>query len=422
MPSFLSKPQQLLRPLLADKGAHALPRLGRLLPSKSAPDLEALSKRVILPSLPVADEDMTRIALWEKGRKLARQERWGDLSRRVQLADDARLSTHGGLPETTLLILGAHGDVVAAALDSLSDGVAPHPGGVEALEEILLDHSDDYAATLVVALAHLRIGRAWQQSDGFDEAERQQAAKKHIMRAHDLVAPFDAEDLDAPSVAMAKCAVAEFAAGSPRTDQLTAAYRALISLDPDCPQHMRDYGPLLLADATGDPALLNHEADRIAALTSDIWREGGYAWVSLDALTTDATALERLDTARLIAGLRDILDLRPNQFTANECAAFCAVTMRPGRQLSASGEKARAALHECLEWILSDHLHELHPRIWAETGHKERLATPRQSHRSILAQGRRTALQIIARRFADQLKDGSSIVFSSAGMYRLPAI
>ncbi|WP_371223017.1 hypothetical protein [Roseovarius sp. 2305UL8-3] len=414
----------MLRPLISDMAGRAAPRLTRLLPGRRGPDLDHLCKRVILPSLPVADEDMTRIAIWEKGRRLVRQDHWDELSRRVQLADDARLCTPGGLPETILLALGAHGDVVAAATDALHDGCPPEPGGLRALEEAQDERPDDYVPALVAALAHLRIGRAWLETGeaagmaGASDALRQ--AKGHTEKAGELIAFFDAEDLDAPSLAAARAALSEGPPNAQIPDGMIKAYRDLITLDPDCPQHMRDYGAVL-ARTYGDPDLLDNEAGHVAGLTRPIWGDGGYAWVYLDALAIDPNALLAIDPDRFIAGLRALLGNRSNQFLANEIAALCALKMAPGEAHPHAAEAKRAALHGCLDWVLAQHLHELHPRLWADTETHHSLSTPRPGHRALIAMGRKRALQCIAGFFADQLSDGSSIAFSPAGMYRLPA-
>ncbi len=425
MPSFFAKPQQMLRPLISDMAGRATPRLARLLPGRRAPDLDSLSKQVILPSLPVADEDMTRIAIWEKGRRMVRQDDWEDLSSRVQLADDARLCTPGGIPETILLILGAHGDVVAAATDTLRDGGMPEPGGLRALEDALEDAPDDYVPALVMALARLRIGRAWLEAGeaagvaGATDALRQ--AKLHTERAREGLAPFDSKKLDAPSLAAVHAAPSESPAAPETPKAMRKAYRDLITLDPDCPQHMRDYGAALTR-TQGDPDLLDHEAGHIAGITRAMWGDGGYAWVYLDALAIDPNALLTLDADRFIEGLRALLTHRPNQHLTNEIAALCALSMAPGGAHPHAAEPARAALHGCLDWVLGQHLHELHPRLWAGSDIHDSLSAPRPGHRALVAMGRKRALECIAGFFADQMADGSSIAFSPVGMYRLPAM
>jgi len=426
MPSFFAKPQQMLRPLISDVAGRTSPRLARLLPSRRSPDLDSLCKRVMLPSLPVADEDMTRIAIWEKGRRMVRQDHWDDLSRRVQLADDARLSTPGGLPEATLLVLGAHGDVVAAATDALHDGIPPEPRAMGALEEVLEDAPDDYVRALVVGLAHLRIGRAWLEvgdaSGVVGATGAMHHASAHADKARAVLAPFDPVDLDAPSLATAQAALSEGPPPPDTTDPQVTAYRALITLDPDCPQHMRDYGSLLSRANSGEAGLLEHEAGHIAGITRSVWDDSGYAWVYLDALACEPSALLGLDSDRFIKGLKSLVTLRPNQHLINEITALCAIKMAPGTAHPKAAERTRAALHGCLDWLLTNHLHELHPRLWAGSEIHDCLSTPRLGHRALVAMGRKRALHCIATVFADDMADGSSIAFSPAGMYRLPAI
>ena len=56
----------------------ALPdSVGGLNPRKKPQiDIEILTKHVILPSLPVTDEEMARAAHQDRGQRLARQENW----------------------------------------------------------------------------------------------------------------------------------------------------------------------------------------------------------------------------------------------------------------------------------------------------------------------------------------------------------
>lgn len=420
MPSIFARSQQMLRQLTKTKRPKAAPRLSRRSTKLRAQDLGALSKRILLPSLPSADEDMTRMAIWEQGRRLARQENWDTFSSKLQVADAARLSTAGGMSEAMLLIMGAHADVVAAASDSLLDGRAPDPMGLQALEGLLTDRPDDYTTALVVAMAHIRIARAWQSAIEGPLPIDTPNGPVHLESARDILSRFDAEALDAPSLAAVDAALIESLDPSP--GKIVASYRKLINMDPDCIQYLRAYGPILLsADAKQSTALMR-EAGMICDQTHDIWGDGAYVWVQIDALAQEPTALAHLDVDLFIQGMRDILKARTNQHIANELAAFCAMCMAPQPGLPRAAEAARARLHACLNWILERHLHELHPRVWAEWGQPLATTDPSTGHRVLLAQGREIALRSIAAFFADQLADGSSIAFSPSGMYRLPAI
>ncbi|HAW47121.1 MAG TPA: hypothetical protein DCX34_07755, partial [Roseovarius sp.] len=134
------------------------PDLLGLLRRKPETDLDSLSKRILLPSLPVTDEEMARAMHQDRGQKLARQEMWAELAQVIEYTDAARLRTPGGENATTLLAVGARADVVAAAEDALHDGADPDPSGIDALEEMQAEYHDSYPCALIVALAHIDIG------------------------------------------------------------------------------------------------------------------------------------------------------------------------------------------------------------------------------------------------------------------------
>lgn len=387
-------------------------------------DIEAMTKRVILPSLPVSDEELARAGHQERGLRMARQELWNDLSEKIRYADDARLATPGGEPASLLLAAGARGDVVAAAVDALFDGAEPDEAGLEAFENMHREMRDDYGCALVVALAHLDIGCAWRNLlDEKAPGEALTRFRSHLDAAERILDPFDGVELDAPSVAAARCSI--YAACEAHGPLVADEYEKLIDLDPDGHRHMRALGRDLLPPHAGGLSAIELEARRAAVRTAELWGAGAYAWVYFDALALEHRALDLLDAEFFAEGLRDIAARKRDQHIINMIAAFCAITMAPpsdGPGLSARAEGARAHLHECLDWVLQDHLQELHPLIWSQA-----LLSPGQSplmpsNRALVQKGRQTALRIIAERFASDIADGSSIAFSPAGMYRLPAL
>jgi hypothetical protein len=402
----------------------ALSRLRR----KPDPDLEDLMKRIILPSLPVSDEEMARATHQDLGLKLARQDLWEDLADRIDYADESRLATPGGEAASLLLAFGARSDLVAAAEDAIHDGMNPDMSGMEAMEDILLDHHGRHALALVVALSHFDIGWALQTATtsgelaaGPDTSDRIDA---HFQRAVDLLAPYDPQELDSPSLAAAKCALL---ATQRHPDRRVADdYEKLITLDPDCPRHMRALGFHLLPRYYGTYDQLELEARRTAARTGEVWGSGGYTWVYLDALATDDAALIRLDADYFIEGLEHILGIKRDQHVTNQLAAFCAITMAPDRArpaaLPGGSEATRSRLHDCLDWILSKHLTELHPLVWSQTLMSPGLTPALPSRRALVTRGRHAALRAIALRFAKDIAAGHTIAFSSSGMYRLPAL
>jgi len=124
--------------------------------------------------------------------------------------------------------------------------------------------------------------------------------------------------------------------------------------------------------------------------------------------------------------LHNILAIKRDQHVTNQLAAFCAITMAPDRPrpapLPESSDMKRAMMHDCLDWILSEHLQELHPLVWSQTLMAPGLTPALPSRRALVTRGRQAALRAIALRFAEEIADGSSIAFSSSGMYRLPAL
>ena len=404
----------------AGRGERGRARAGRM----TEREIDALARRVILPSLPISDEERARATHQDEGQKLARQDRWPELARRIRQADAKRLTTPGGETASLLLAFGARSDVVAAAEDALRDGADPDPHGIAALEEMLEDEGGDPACALVVALAHLDIAWAWHNAR-FETRPQQSLtrAQDHLERADRILGPLDGVALDSPAILAAQCALA--ATSDSRGRQLAEDYTRLIGSDPGGQRHMQAMGRHLLPLLTSHPTLLEVEARRIATLTQGRWGSGGYAWVYLDALMTDSRAMELLDPDFFIEAVRDIIDHQPDQHVVNQFAAFCAISMAPSGQngpLSRQAEATRARLHACLDWIVAKHMQELHPLLWSQT-----LLAPGQfptlpSRRALVTKGRQTALRIIALRFADQIADGSSIAFSPQGMYRLPAL
>lgn len=386
-------------------------------------DIDALTKRVILPTLPVSDEEMARATHQDRGQKLARQDRWGDLAARIRYADETRLSTPAGETASLLLAFGARSDVVSAAEDALHDGADPDEGGINALEDVLMEEEDDYACALVVALAHLDIAWAWH-CIRFDVAPDQALthAQRHLNRAEQILDGYDGRALNSPAILAAQCALC--ATSERRGLMLGEDYAQLIALDPDGHTHMRALGRYMARHLRKHPNALEVAARKVASQTDAKWQAGGYTWVYLDALMSEPSALTLLDPDFFIEGMENIIHRQKDQHVINQFAAFCAIAMAPKKddKATAANKKSRLLLHECLDWLVTDHLQELHPLIWSQT-----LLAPAQvpalpSRRALVVKGRQTALRIIAARFAEEIADGSSLAFSPQGMYRLPAI
>jgi len=412
-------------PRRAARRKPAQPRaLGRLLRRlglrRQRADLDLLAQRILLPSLAISDEKHARTRLHDTGQRLARQEDWTRLADRITQADAARTHTPGGETAASLLAAGARADAVAAARDAVGDGREPDPAGLDALEQVYAGHEGSYPIALVVACTHMDIGQAWRTggSAGTDRQDREARFLDHFRRAEELLAPFDAWAHDAPSLAAAQCALLA-ARPAPRR-RVAGDYARLIALDPDCTQHLRALGVALLPARFGSLDAVNLEARRMAAQHG----AGAYAWVWFDALALDADGLGVIDPDAFTEGLQAIAAQHPDQHIINEIAAFCGLVMAPRcgtARLPTARDRARATIHDCLDWLVARHLHELHPMIWAQALTGPGPASWLPPRRVSLAQGRQAALRAIAGRFADDLADGSALGFSSAGMYRLPA-
>ncbi|MBZ8119020.1 hypothetical protein KUD11_10215 [Roseovarius sp. LXJ103] len=391
--------------------------------SAHPPDLDTLARRIILPFMPITDEEMARAAHQDRGQKLARQEMWEELAQQLRAADLTRTATPGGESGAMLLAFGARSDVVAVAEDTLYDGKAPAPDGIDALEAVGREFPDKYPIALIIALAHIDLAWAWENTPGDVDnhlSGRQAHFDQHITRAEALLAPYCGLTENAPSLAAAQCALLAARPGHGRC--VADAYEDLIDLDPSSPRHMRALGQAIVPARGGSLQALELEARRTAARSGDIWGAGAYSWVYLDAVAMDPEALIFLDVPFFIDGLRDILRVSPDQHTANQLAAFCAITMRPRDGAPRAEIAAREALSGALVWILQEHLHELHPLIWTQALRRPGAAAPLPSRRALITEGRQTALRAIAALFADDIKDGSAIAFSPAGMYRLPTL
>jgi hypothetical protein len=393
-----------------------LRRLGLARP----PDLDDLSKRILLPSLPMSDEEHMRDHWFDIGQRCARQEDWEVLAERITEADRNRLQTPGGDMVSDLIAQGARADIIAAAGHAIADGREPDQAGLAALHAVVTEHAGSYPIALMVAHAHVDIGRAWRSSG---VAQGEVRFLENFAIAEALLDPLDAAALDAPSLAFAQCALLA-ARPAPRR-RVAEDYARLINLDPATPAHMRALGAALLPARFGSYREIETEARRTAARTGAAWGEGGYAWVWLDALALDPGGLGTVDAACFADGLRAIAQRKPDQHVINQLAAFCGLTLAPrrsGTRMSAAQERARATIHGCLGWLIADHLQELHPLLWSQALLEPGRITALPPRRTLLQTGRQTALRTIAACFAEEMADGKSLAFSSAGMYRLPAL
>lgn len=359
----------------------------------------------------VTREDKERSRYHEQGRFLARQEDWADLGDLIYKLDVGRVLTQGGTPAAELICGGARSDIVALARDYVTQG-EPHKtaDALAELEQIAADHSEEYGVALVVATAHIDIGWLWR-GEGWRQdipATRYAAFVHHFQRANDILARFSPAELDAPYLASVRCSL--LTVQILPTKQVADAYEGLIDLDPECPGYMRALGNHMLPRWFGDFEALELEARRTAARVSTKWGAGGYTWTYMDALAVDPMALSHVDPDYFLDGIRDILDRRSDQHSINMMAAYTGITMATPAQLPADAIANRKQIRSAFSWIVTDHLTELHPLIWANattfcTGETT------QSLVDMLEAGQVRALNTLNRHFGSSIQDGDLIHF-----------
>ncbi|WP_146587432.1 hypothetical protein [Puniceibacterium confluentis] len=394
---------EALRSVFATR-APAAPR-----PANSAPQLPSLR----IETCDRTPEEHERARYFAQGQFLARQEQWEELSRLIRTFDRHRVTTPGGTPVADVLALGARADAVDAARDAVRRGdVHGAHAPLAALEDIWAEHSGDHGVGLVVALAHIDTGWAWRGEGWTQEvpAARMAAFHSHFRAAAQIIDGFDAFELDAPALAAARCAL--LAADMRPSLRVADDYEDVIDLDPRSPRHMRSLGNHMLPRWFGSYEQLELQARRTAARTRDIWGAGAYAWVHFDALAVDPGTFRRLDSELFVEGLHDILARRPDQHTVNLLAAHTGLTLAR----AAAPGSGRARVAGCFDWIVRDHLCEVHPMVWAAALPYAGSA-PRGGCAETVARGRARALSTLAEHFAPEIRRNRKISFEADGLH-----
>lgn len=339
-----------------------------------------------------SDEEDQHHALFEAGLFLARQDAWATLGDRIREADATRAMTPGGVPEAEILAEGARADAVTAASRAVAHGDELAAASIMNEMQLVLEETpQDHGVAYVVAMAHLDIGWAWR-GEGWQQdipAAHRAAFFRHFRSAGELIDQYDAFELDSPLLASVRCAL--LASDTQPRSRASDDYEDLIDLAPGAAKYMRALGNHMLPRWFGSYERLEHEARRTMERTSDVWGAGGYTWTYFDALTVDDDAFALLDGALFCKGIKDILTRRGDQHTANTFAAYT------GTALESDGvnRTARSQIAECFDWIVADHLREVHPRIWyAAKG----VWANRLEDQDRLAKGRQRAMAALERR------------------------
>jgi len=373
--------------------------------------------------IPVADpkhDDRNAQSVIEHGRFLTRQDRWDELSAELHAADTMRKTAPDGTPMADLLAFGARADVVLAAEHALSDGKPVRDfdllAGISELEGEMQDNPNDPMIAAIVALAHIDIAWAWRgtASDATLPPLHRSRCAAHFDRAGALLPACREKLPDSPLIAAASCALM---AGQRRSATRVAdEYERLITLDPHNQRHMRAMGSHLLPRWFGSYQELEVQALRNAARTQHIWGAGGYTWVQFDAIALDEDACAQVDIEYFLEGLRDIVRLRPDQQMINMLSAYCAVTAQSGLGSNEQADLVRSQLRDTAQWLIREHLTELHPMIWAHAANGFNNSVRINSPERFAARGHRDALQAIGDLFREELRSGMDVTFTPAGL------
>ena len=111
-------------------------------------------------SIPVPEESRDcaeKEQLHKTAYLLARQDDWDNLGEMIRQHDQDRAMTRGGMPKASVLAAGARKDlrdtIALGLLPNSEHGLDMATQGIEMLDQVLIDHSEDYGVALVVAAA-----------------------------------------------------------------------------------------------------------------------------------------------------------------------------------------------------------------------------------------------------------------------------
>ncbi len=394
-------------------------------PNVASKMTDSVMKQLCIPCPDPTLEERTRDEHQNRALNLVRQEDWDKLSTLIKTADKNGDMTPGGMSIAELMAFGARADVVHAAEHALLDRVPEHDApliqGIEALEYVLAENLDNYAIGCIVAQAHIDMAWAWR-GIGWDveiAPRNREAFDAHFARARDIIQSFQGKPKWSALMANTSCALLR---GSNTSRQVVAdRYEALIDLNPENTGPYRALGTQMLPRSYGSFAGLELEARRTAARTADVWGAGGYTWVMFDAISVDDEACALLDLPFFIEGLRDIVMHRPEPHTVNLLAAYCANTIGQAFSGNDAADANRAQIADCADWIVREHLTELHPMIWAHAaqGFANNLRVSSASR--FAAAGQDDAMRIIAGLFKREIAEGNRIIFTDQGPTAEPA-
>lgn len=386
----------------------------------------------------------------ERGRFMARQDRWGELLDEIAEADSNRTRLRDGRAVAEALALGARSDVVNTLEHALSEGAPAEAritlDGIMDLERLRLEHKRAPLLSAIVALTHIDVGRAFlnaadlpadpatSESGPGNRNSLSSRGKAHFDRAAALLDHAELSSDESLLLQLARCAL--YCGQEAPTQTVADDYARLIDMAPLHAGHMRALGRHMLPGRHGSYAALEDAAQRIGDRLDSIWGAAGYTWVYFDALAQDPGAFAQLDLDRFLDGLADIVEQDPemdlpsvvDQQMVNLLAAYCLITIKPAAPDEDAGEspapkgrsleqEARTEITEAAQWLVRNHLTELHPMLWAQAGPPEDLRPQGTTAARGLGEiGRNAALEALADLFSSEIDAGHKIVFTPSGL------
>lgn len=377
-------------------------------------------------SIPVPEESRDcaeKEQLHKTAYLLARQDDWDNLGEMIRQHDQDRAMTRGGTPKASVLAAGARKDlrdtIALGLLPNSEHGLDTATQGIEMLDQVLIDHSEDYGVALVVAHAHMDLGSVWRGQGWADEVPASDWKKfaRHYRRATSILEQFDADELNSPALAAARCRAL---AGQPDAAQCAVSYyEKLIELAPEFARSYREFGKHLLPRWYGSYELLEDRARRAVGLTSEYWGTAAYALTYMDAILEDPEALAFVDVAQFLQGLHDYVSAQSDQSCANKVVSFLSVSLVPQGPLVSGSKRAyhnRRALIASAPEFTRQYLREIHPSIWAKAhGGHDPDAPPAKAWRQNQA-GLEEAFGLISRAFERELLRGKRVLFTKDGV------
>ncbi|WP_010142054.1 hypothetical protein [Oceanicola sp. S124] len=336
-------------------------------------------RRRLLPIRHATREQGTFRAHFQKGRTLVRQDRWDLLARLIRETDRLRETSPAGVRMSDVLAAGARSDMVSSARKAIQQGAEPSGAWLTDLDQAAAE--GDWPEAVTIARLHMDI--AWLYHGDLPPVARPAAPHpeftRHFNRAAQLLDGFSPIEEASPMLAEARIALLANDPAGP--DRMRDDFEDLIDLDPANPGPLRLFGLYMLPRWFGsDAAAIDQAAAQTADRLADVWGDGAYAWVWLDALSSEAETAAACDAARFRRGLFDILERRPGQEVANLLAGFCGLAMAPGRApagLSAPARATRDLLHAACTPVIEHHMSEIRPELWLR-GARPALALPEE--------------------------------------------